>query len=119
MKRWLYAACLCLISQDQPVLSATSESPQLFAPVAILGDGTTGCAEYMADHDRMATRIAWVMGYLSGANTRAVAPFRMVGKDVSATSTDVWLQNYCASNRTTTLANAAERYRQELELRGE
>ena len=119
MKQWLYVVGLFLVSQDQPVLSApTTESPQIFAPVAILGEGLTTCSEYSGDPDRAVMRVSWVMGYLTGANSRAVSPFRLVGKDMTAEGIDGWLKTYCARNQTSTIGNAAERLRQDLELHG-
>ena len=119
MKRWLFIASLCLVSQDQPVLSATTESPQVFTPVAILGDGMTTCSEYAGEPDKTGARVSWMMGYLTGANTRAISPFRLVGNNLTPADIDVWLKNFCARNQTSTVANAAESLRQELELRGE
>ena len=86
-------------------------------PVAILSEGATTCGSFITEPPRQNIRVAWVLGYITGANSRAAAPYKTVGQSFRDPDTiKGWLLSYCRSHALEKLANAAEALRHDLRV---
>lgn len=101
------------------IVAAIAIAPPVLAqPVAqdvvVLGEGTMSCSEFVSQPNRQILSAAWVLGYISGANSRAGTSEAMTSPPSDEWKTIVvWLQNFCRSHARDMLVSAAENLRQE------
>ena len=82
--------------------------------MANLSEGDTTCGEFVAEPLKVNARMEWVLGFLSGANSRAAPPYKLIGRSFQQPATVVgWLQSYCALHSLDTMLAAAEALRRD------
>jgi hypothetical protein len=80
----------------------------------ILSEGASTCGEYTAEPAKQIIRASWVLGYISGANSRAPMAEAFAGSSFQMPATVVgWLQSYCASHPLDVMVTAAEALRRD------
>ena len=95
--------------------SAQAQDTPTPGPALILSEGTTTCGSFIAEPSRQTIRVAWILGYMTGANSRAVAPYKTVGEGFQDSDTiKGWLLSYCGGHAHAELATAAEALRHDL-----
>jgi hypothetical protein len=85
----------------------------------ILSNGQDSCGEFlMGDMSRQMIDVEWMLGFISGVNSRASAGDRMVGQSVrDIEAIPAWVQQYCRSHPLNYMPGAAEALRSELSKR--
>jgi hypothetical protein len=74
-----------------------------------LSEGGSTCGEYIAEPGKQVVRMEWVLGYISGANSRGPVAEALAGTSFQMPATVVgWLQSYCASHPLDVMSAAAE-----------
>ena len=82
--------------------------------IMILSEGQSACGAYIAQPDMQAVRVSWVLGYISGVNSRSPATEALAGRSFQIPATVIeWLQSYCASHPLDIMAVAAEALRRD------
>jgi hypothetical protein len=80
----------------------------------ILSEGQSTCSAYNAQPEMQAVRASWVLGYISGVNSRSPAAEALAGRSFQIPATVIeWLQSYCASHPLDIMAVAAEELRRD------
>jgi hypothetical protein len=78
----------------------------------ILSWGQDSCGKYVqAEKQEKQMYLSWVLGFISGANTRDTGAGRMGGHGWDEAGVTAWLQNYCTQNPLTPFVSAAEALR--------
>jgi hypothetical protein len=78
-------------------------------PFLVLSDGQSTCGEYIAEPAKRGFRTEWVLGYISGANSRGLPAEAHAGSSFQMPATvDGWLLSYCTSHPLEGLVLAAE-----------
>lgn len=81
---------------------------------AILSEGATTCGEYTAEPAKEMLRASWVLGYISGANSRSPMPEAFAGSSFQMPATVIgWLQSYCTAHPLDVMVNASEALRRD------
>jgi hypothetical protein len=82
--------------------------------VAILSEGASTCGEYIQEPQKQAIRMEWVLGYISGVNSRTSLPESTAGSSFQMPATVIGrLQSYCSSHPLEIMATAAEALRRD------
>lgn len=80
----------------------------------ILSEGNSSCGEYIAEPAKQGVRSSWVLGYISGANSRGPITEALAGSSFQMPATVIgWLQTYCASHPLDPIVTAAEQLRRD------
>lgn len=89
-------------------------------PFEILSEGASTCGEYVAEPEKQIVRMEWVLGYkwvlgyISGANSRAPSSEAMAGSSFQMPVTVLgWLKSYCTSHPLEAMVTAAETLRRD------
>jgi hypothetical protein len=115
-RRWPAGVAFVLAGACAPPASAQlTHGPFLF-----LSNGQDSCGEFLAGSpQRQQLDIAWILGFISGADSRgATVSERVVGssfRDVEAVQ--AWVQQYCRTHAFDYLPQAAEALRNEFAKR--
>jgi hypothetical protein len=112
-RKLLALVCFASVVVLLPTFAAAKDQPTagLFANLC---EGETTCGEFITEPQNQGMRMEWVLGYFSGANSRALPPYKMVGQSFDKPGAVLgWLQSYCSTNSLNVLANAAEVLRQD------
>jgi hypothetical protein len=82
--------------------------------IMILSEGQSTCGAYNAEPDMQPVRASWVLGYISGVNSRSTAMEALAGRSFQMPAAVIeWLQSYCASHPMDIIAVAAEALRRD------
>jgi hypothetical protein len=82
--------------------------------ILILSEGMSTCGEYIAEPWKQSIRMEWVLGYISGANSRSPPGEASAGSSFQMPATVLgWLQSYCTSHPLDVMASAAEALRRD------
>jgi hypothetical protein len=82
--------------------------------IMILSEGQSTCGVYNAYPELQPVRASWVLGYISGVNSRSAATEALAGKSFQMPESVIdWLRSYCAFHPTDVLAVAAEALRRD------
>jgi len=99
------------------IANATAQAAPSRTQFLILSEGASTCGEFIAEPAKQGVRMQWVLGYISGANSKESGPGRMVGSSFEKPATAIgWLQSYCATHSLDILAAAAEAFRKDLQI---
>jgi hypothetical protein len=80
----------------------------------ILSEGPSTCGEYIAEPAKRVIRMEWVLGYISGTNTRGPVAEQDAGSSFQMPATvDGWLLSYCTSHPLESMVLAAELLRRD------
>jgi hypothetical protein len=90
-------------------VNAVNAAPQ---PAQILSYGSDSCARFIqaAAQDKQ-MYLSYVVGFISGANTRDVGKGRLAGTNWDEAGITVWLSSYCTQNPLAPFASAVEALR--------
>lgn len=103
------------------VLSSLVSSVALAADSTflVLSNGQESCGQYLSsDWQEQVIDSIWILGYISGVNSRAPGGDRLVGRSFTDGPTVImWLRNYCQSHALDLLPSAAEALRAEFSKR--
>jgi hypothetical protein len=84
-----------------------------------LSNGQDSCGEFVAGGSlRQQVDVEWILGFISGVNSRGAIGDRMVGRsirDIDAIA--AWVQHYCQSHALDIMPTVAEALRNELARR--
>lgn len=107
-------ALLGLVIALLPLVVRAGNQPDAGA-ASILSEGATTCGEFVAQPgSQQAIRMEWVLGYISGANSRSIGQDRFVGRSFEQPDTVMgWLQSYCSAHALDVLVTAAEALRKD------
>jgi hypothetical protein len=82
--------------------------------IAVLSEGASTCGEYMQEPEKQEIRMEWVLGYITGVNSRAPSPESIVGSSFQMPATVIgWLRSYCSYHPLDIMAAAAEALRRD------
>ena len=82
--------------------------------IMILSEGQSACSAYNTQPELEAVRTSWILGYVSGVNSRSPAAEALAGRSFQMPAIVIeWLQSYCASHPTDIMAVAAEALRRD------
>lgn len=92
-------------------LFAASPSAALGQGPTILGHGNASCAAWTKDARQNSWEAtvnkSWLVGYPSGHNAFSNSSYRDVSRNVDAEALFGWMDNYCADNPLSMIAEAA------------
>ena len=101
-------------------LTATPATTESYLPSQILSEGATTCGEFTTQAEMQASRMEWVLGYISGINAgialrgETSAAERLAGRSFQYPATVIgWLQSYCSTRPLDILATAAIQLRRD------
>jgi hypothetical protein len=110
MRLTIFAAFLVCISSSSG-MAQDAPGPGRFVS---LSDGQSTCGEFIAEPEKRAIRAEWILGFITGVNTRAIPPYREVGTSFGQVATVIgWLQSYCDLHSLDTMVTAAEALRRD------
>lgn len=98
------------------VLLALFWSPAKASDVYIvLSIGTNRCGQYVAAEEAEREHyLAYLVGYVSGANSESTGVRRQTGTGWERESTLLWLENYCRANPLKAFVAAIDQFRDEM-----
>src|SRR5215472_7811149 len=104
---FLAAVSLCLVA-----ISSAADAQDVATPRGIfevLSEGASTCGEYISEPGKQVIRMEWVLGYISGANSRSPPGEVSAGSSFQMPATVLgWLQSYCTSHPLDPMVSAAE-----------
>ena len=77
---------------------------------AVLGQGNVSCGSWLNDRkgeDAASSRIAWVLGYVTGFNQYGSKPESDVSEGTTTEKMMVWIDNYCRNHPADNLYRAS------------
>jgi hypothetical protein len=82
----------------------------------VLSNGQDSCGEFLAgDHERQMLDLEWILGFISGQNSRGEGPDRSVGRNLPHTDALLaWIKNHCRSHALDALPGIAWALRADL-----
>ena len=93
---------------------ADVQSARSARSIMILSESQSTCGAYNTQPQMQAIRASWVLGYISGVNSRSPASEALAGRSFQIPATVIeWLQSYCASHPLDIMAVAAEALRRD------
>jgi hypothetical protein len=96
------------------LLSVPISAKDNHSPFMVLSEGASTCGEFVAEPEKQAMRMEWVLGYISGRNLEAPSAERFAGRSFQKPATVIgWLQTYCGSRAMQPLFQAGEDLRAE------
>lgn len=85
------------------------------APFMLLSNGQDSCGEFLEGTPQyQLLDVEWILGFISGTDSRATASERMVGSSFrDGEAVRAWVQQYCQTHASDYLPGAAEALRTE------
>jgi hypothetical protein len=114
--RRLFAAVAGIVLAGVCISLASAAEQVSSGPVWVLANGTESCGKFLGREEVLQKADAlWILGYISGANSRSES-YRMIGQSIHDAGTTVveWARHYCQEHPLDPLVNVAEALRFEL-----